>query len=89
MISLKQLQAFTKVAELASFRGAADLLHTTQPNISQRITTLEGLLGVKLFHRDGAHVQVTAKGAQLLPHAHHILSGLERFIAQAEAGHLH
>ena len=89
MISLKQLQAFTKVAELSSFRRAAELLHTTQPNISQRITTLEGLLGVKLFHSDGTHVQLTAKGVQLLPHAHHILGGLEQFIAQAQAGHLH
>jgi len=89
MISLKQLQAFTKVAALSSFRGAAELLHTTQPNISQRITTLEGLLGVKLFHRDGAHVQLTDKGVQLLPHAHQILGGLDQFIAQAQAGHLH
>lgn len=89
MISLKQLQAFAKVAELSSFRRAAELLHTTQPNISQRITTLEGLLGVKLFHRDGAHVQLTDKGIQLLPHARHILGGLEQFIAQAQAGHLH
>ena len=89
MISLKQLQAFTKVAELSSFRQAAELLHTTQPNISQRITTLEGLLGAKLFHRNGAHVQLTNKGVQLLPHAHDILGGVDHFIATAEAGHLH
>ena len=89
MISLKQIQAFVKVAELSSFRGAADLLHTTQPNISQRITALEAALGKPLFHRQGQKIVLTEKGAQLLPHAQKVLAQLSTFIAEAEAGHLH
>ena len=89
MISLKQIQAFVKVAELSSFRGAADLLHTTQPNISQRITALEAALGKPLFHRQGQKIVLTEKGAQLLPYAQKVLAQLSAFIAEAEAGHLH
>lgn len=89
MISIKQLQAFVKVAELSSFRGAADLLHTTQPNISQRITALETALGKSLFYRQGQKIVLTEKGAQLLPQAQKVLAQLATFIQEAEAGHLH
>ena len=57
---------FLWVAQLGSFRGAADRLHTTQPAVSQRIAGLEGEFGVRLFDRDARSVNLTAKGRELL-----------------------
>jgi DNA-binding transcriptional LysR family regulator len=65
--SIRQLEAFVWVAELGSFRKAADKLNTTQPAISIRISTLEGLLGVRLFERDTGSVRLTVGGRNLLP----------------------
>ena len=42
--NLKHLEAFVWVADLGSFRKAADRLNTTQPNISSRIAALETAL---------------------------------------------
>ena len=53
-ITFKQIEAFVQVADLASFRRAAERLNTTQPNISARISGLESQLNLKLFERGGA-----------------------------------
>ena len=53
-LTLKQLQAFVRVADLGSFRKAAERLNTTQPNISSRIAALEDTLDTKLLYRDAA-----------------------------------
>ena len=52
-INIKQLEAFVQVADLGSFRGAAAVLKTTQPNISARITRLEEQLGQALIAYSG------------------------------------
>ena len=83
-ITLKQIEAFVWVADLASFRGAAERLNTTQPNISGRITALEGLLGGALFDRAGT-VRLTARGAALLPKARAVLDAVEG-LAEASGG---
>lgn len=67
------LSAFIAVAKSASFSRAADELHLTQPAVSKRISTLENLLGQRLFDRIGRHVSLTEAGAALLPRAHEIL----------------
>ena len=80
-ITLKQLEALVWVADLGSFRRAAERLHTTQPNISTRIATLESLLGVTLMERDAGSVRLTAKGAELLTHARAVLRETDALIA--------
>lgn len=77
--TLKQLESFAWVAKLGSFRGAAERLNTTQPNISVRISQLEATLGVKLFHRDSGSVALTPKGYALLGHAEKVLQASEEF----------
>ena len=47
-LNFKQLETFIWVADLGSFRGAAERLFTTQPNISSRIASLESALNTKL-----------------------------------------
>ena len=60
--NLNDLQAFRTVAELSSFRKAADALHVSQPAFSRRIEKLEEALGVKLLERTTRKVSLTAVG---------------------------
>jgi len=60
---LGDLRAFIAVAELASFRAAAETIHLSQPALSRRIDKLEDALGVRLFDRDTRNVELTAEAA--------------------------
>lgn len=83
-LNLKQLQTFVQVIDLGSFRGAAERLNTTQPNISARIKNLETQLGVTLMDRDAGAVQLTPQGRKLLVKARQVLAASDDFIAAAE-----
>lgn len=83
-LNLKQLEAFVWVADLQSFRRAAERLNTTQPNISARIASLEATLGVKLMTRDAGSVRLTGKGQDLLQHARQVLDATDALIAAAD-----
>ena len=58
---------------------AAEVLGTTQPNISTRIATLENVLGIVLMHRDAGSVRLTEKGEALLLAARKVLLAGEDF----------
>src|SRR5258706_16142607 len=59
---LNDLQAFRAVAELSSFRKAAEAIHISQPAFSRRIEKLEDALGVRLLDRTTRRVNLTAVG---------------------------
>lgn len=82
-INIKQVEAFVLAAELGSFRRAGDLLNTTQPNISARIATLEGLLNRKLLDRDAGSVTLTPAGSALLGKARAVLSAVDDLLVAA------
>jgi DNA-binding transcriptional LysR family regulator len=73
MVDFKALETFIWVANLRSFRGAADKLNTTQPAISMRIAQLEDFLGIRLLERDRRLVVPTPKGQELLVHAERLI----------------
>jgi DNA-binding transcriptional LysR family regulator len=73
MIDFRSLETFLWVANLRSFRGAAERLHTTQPAVSMRIAQLENDLGVRLLERDRRAVSLTEKGQLLLRHAERLI----------------
>ena len=81
--NLKQLEAFVWVADLGSFRKAADRLNTTQPNISSRISALESALDLILMERDAGSVRLTSKGQLLLEHARAVLRATDQLIEAA------
>ncbi|MFY0613919.1 MAG: LysR family transcriptional regulator [Hyphomicrobiaceae bacterium] len=83
-LNLKQLEAFVWVADLGSFRKAADRLNTTQPNISARISSLEAAMNVALMERDAGSVRLTHKGQELLGHARSVLHAVDRLIVASE-----
>lgn len=82
-LNLKQLETFVLVADLGSFRSAAERLSTTQPNISSRIASLETSLKSVLMERDAGSVRLTPKGHELLGYARNVLSSVDEFIQVA------
>ena len=70
-MTLDQLRTFQAVATVRSFRGAADVLHITQPAISKQIQALEAELDERLFER-GRSAQLTSAGTALLKHVEHL-----------------
>lgn len=64
--SMSSLLAFEAAARHLSFTRAAIELNITQGAVSQRIKTLEDILGVPLFIRDGNLIRVTAAGYEYL-----------------------
>ncbi|MFO8125228.1 LysR family transcriptional regulator [Yoonia sp.] len=83
-LNLKQLEAFVWVADLQSFRRAAERLNTTQPNISARIAGLEQALGTTLMTRDAGSVRLTGKGQDLLTHARRVLDATDALVVAAD-----
>jgi len=74
---LADLRAFVALAELESFRAAAEALHLSQPALSRRIDKLEGALGVRLFDRTTRSVNLTAVGRDFSRKARDLLDELE------------
>jgi len=64
-----RLKVFRTVAERLNFRKASELLHLSQPAVSQQVHALEEELGVALFDRSRGRVTLTEAGAVLLKYA--------------------
>src|ERR1044071_5576558 len=77
---LGDLRAFIAVAELASFRAAAETIHLSQPALSRRIDKLEDALGVRLFDRDTRNVELTAVGRDFARKARALLAELDAML---------
>jgi LysR family hydrogen peroxide-inducible transcriptional activator len=72
-ISLRQLQYIVAVAELGSFRRAAETCHVAQPSLSAQVAVAERALGLQLFERTGRRVRVPPAAAPLVAQARRIL----------------
>ena len=68
------LRAFVAVADHRSFTRAAVTLNRTQSAVSMQIKRLEDRLGVELFSRTKANVDLSAAGEGLLGYAKRILA---------------
>jgi len=66
---LRQLEIFMKVVELNSFSKAADAVSLVQASVSERIATLESMIGTRLLDRLGRRVVPTKAGKLLYKHA--------------------
>lgn len=82
-LTLKQLETFVCVVDTGSFRKAAVVLGTTQPNVSARISALEKSLDTLLLHRDTGFDRLTEKGELLLESARQVLWAAESFLETA------
>lgn len=84
-LGLSDFEAFVAVAELASFRKAADTVHLSQPALSRRIAKLEGALGVRLFDRTTRSVGLTAVGREFATKARGLLNDAGTLLAMGDA----
>jgi LysR family hydrogen peroxide-inducible transcriptional activator len=71
--TLRQLQYAEAVADLRSFRRAAERCHVSQPSLSAQVIQLEEQLGVQLFERGPRRVLLTAAGEAVLARARRLL----------------
>ena len=72
-MELRNLNTFTKVAELESFSKAAEHLGYSQSTVTIQIKHLETELNTKLFDRMGHKIMLTDSGRALLTHAKDLL----------------
>lgn len=77
MIELSELQYFRTVANLEHVTKAAQLLHISQPNLSNAISRLEAKMGVKLFDRSRGKIKLTSIGREYLRYVNEAFSVLE------------
>ncbi|MEU8632116.1 LysR family transcriptional regulator [Amycolatopsis sp. NPDC048633] len=91
---LRQLRYFVAVAEESSYTRAAERLVISQQSLSQQMTLLERMLGVKLLDRDTRGTSLTAIGTLFLPEARAVLARADEAFdvvaraARGEAGSL-
>lgn len=83
-MELKNLRTFAAVADTGSVAGASRELHCVQSNVTTRIKSLEGELGVELFNRSRSGMALTAAGTAFLPYALDVLCAEFRARASVE-----
>ncbi len=81
-INLEDVRAFLVIAELESFRQAADRLAVSQSALSRRVQKIEDHLGARLFDRSTRRVALTAIGREFVPLAHRMLGEFERALGR-------
>src|ERR1700744_1991524 len=84
-LEFRHLKFILAVAETQSFTGAAELVHTSQSNVSTQIGDLEDLLGVELFHRERDGVFPTPYGEVLIACARDLLQVREDVVEMLQA----
>ena len=85
-MDLDDLRVFVKVAELASFTRAAEILGMPKARASLRLQALEAALGVRLLQRTTRTVRPTPDGEQLLPRARQLVIDADELAAMFQAG---
>ncbi len=85
MPSTSALLALEAAARHESFAKAAQELSLSEGAISRQIAKLEGFLGMKLFHRVGNRVELSAHGAGYASHIRASLATIERHTLQLMA----
>ncbi|MDG0835990.1 LysR family transcriptional regulator [Roseateles saccharophilus] len=76
-LDLDQLRAFVAVADLLSFRRAADELHLSPPALSRRIERLEERVGARLLERTSRSVRPSVVGEAFLERVRTVLEDLD------------
>ncbi|RZN14585.1 LysR family transcriptional regulator [Bradyrhizobium sp. Leo121] len=75
--SLNDLAAFASVANLRSFRRAAETIGVSRSALSHAMIALERNLGIRLLNRTTRSVSLTEAGARLLAHLGPVLQDLD------------
>lgn len=76
-MDFKQLKYFIACADAGSFSRAAEILYTTQPNVSKNIKALEEELQVSLFEREKSGIRLTAQGKKIYTYACRVMDEID------------
>lgn len=76
-MDLRDLKYFVAIAQNASTRRAAEVVHRSQPTLTKAVDRLEASLGARLFERDGRGQRLSAAGVALLARAKPLLGAAE------------
>ncbi|WP_144579139.1 LysR family transcriptional regulator [Agrobacterium sp. DE0009] len=85
MITFKQLEAISWIADLGSFAAAAAKLNTTQSAVSKRVQELEQQFSVEIFDRSKRTARLTEKGAEVLEYAKRLLEERDQFVERVSS----
>jgi DNA-binding transcriptional LysR family regulator len=77
MNRLDAMQAFVRVAELASFTRAADSLGLPKASVSTAVQQLESSLGARLLHRTTRRVELTQDGRTFYERSKDLLADMD------------
>ena len=84
-VGLAELQAFACLAEVRSFRAAAEQLGLTGSAVSRAIARIEDRLGARLFDRDTRNVTLTPQGLALQQLTRRILAEAQSALTEFDA----
>lgn len=79
----QQLRAFSVLATELNFTRSAEIVHVSQPALSQSMKQLEKALGVALLTRDTRHVSLTPAGVDFAAKLGPALSSIDDAVASA------
>ncbi len=82
---IKQLDAFLAIIRTGTVTGAAELLNTSQPNVTKTIKQLEHALGMVLFERVGRGLRPTPEAELLHEMGEHIRDEFAEFERRARS----
>lgn len=82
---LRHLQVLVSVAELGSFKRAAEAVGLTQPAVTHVVSDLESLLGAELFRRHARGATPTDAALELVPVVRRMLATLAEGVEALEA----
>lgn len=77
-MDIRVLRYFLALANTETISGAAEVLHTTQPNLSRQLSDLEKEVGRPLFTRGSRKITLTEEGMFLRKRAQEIVDLLDK-----------
>lgn len=83
-MDFEKLKTFVVVCDYQNFSLAAQMLFTTQPNVTKQIKRLEQELGVGLIVRDKRQFELTLQGKYLLVFARSVLEQYQQALSKLE-----
>jgi DNA-binding transcriptional LysR family regulator len=86
MIRPEAMQIFVRVAELASFTRAADLMNLPKASVSAAIQQLEAQMGTRLLHRTTRRVQLTQDGQACYERCKDLLADMDELQSMFQQG---
>ncbi|MFI6521734.1 LysR family transcriptional regulator [Spirillospora sp. NPDC050679] len=84
-VDTRLLRYFAAVAQEGNLTRAAERLYVSQPALTKQVKQLERLLGVRLFERSRAGMELTEPGRALAESAPALLAGWDRTVRRTKA----